>query len=158
MRPKRSTFDWGLEALALLALLALLYVLAANWGQIPTRPTRLRFPGAPQPWDVRTALLVMGAMGVLGYVGMTLATNYEKLVRIPEQLDRLAPSVRQMVFSMGIMLKTVMMLVSLYLVWVLVNVAQGQVVGLGRQYLTGMVLLVLVPFVFYMAKLRKHRR
>lgn len=142
--------------MALLALGVLLFLLWTQWENLPaTRPTRIRFPGAAQPWDVRTSLGVMGVLGVLGYLGMTFATHFEKLVHIPERLNRASPHVRQMVFSMGIMLKTVLMLVSLYLVWVLVNVAQGRFVGLGRQYLTGLVLLVLAPFAIYILKLRR---
>jgi hypothetical protein len=157
MRPTRSRLDWSLEAIALGALLLLLYLLAANWENLPLRPTRVRFPGAPEPWSVRTALGFMGALGVVGYVGMTLATNYEKLVHIPEPLERAAPHLRQMIFSMGILLKTVLMAVSLYLVWVLVNFAQGRIVGFGRRYITGLVLLVLAPFALYVVKLRRHR-
>jgi len=131
-------------------------LLVANWHRLPTQPTRLRFPGAPEPWDMRTALGIMGALGVIGYLGMAIATHYEKLIKIPEQLDRAAPHMRQMVFSMGIMLKAVLMMVSLYLTWVLVNLAQGHFVGLGRRYITAMVLLVLVPFGIYTVKLLRH--
>ena len=156
MRPKRSTLEWGLEAVALLAVLGQVFLLIANWHRLPTQPTRLRFPGAPEPWDMRTALGIMGALGVIGYLGMAIATHYEKLIKIPEQLDRAAPHMRQMVFSMGIMLKAVLMMVSLYLTWVLVNLAQGHFVGLGRRYITAMVLLVLVPFGIYTVKLLRH--
>jgi hypothetical protein len=149
--------DWSLEALALVAVLGQVYLLIANWHRLPTAPTRLRFPGSPEPWDMRTSLAVMGALGVLGYLGMTIATHYQKLFHIPEQLDRNAPHVRQVVFSMGIMLKSVLMIVSLYLTWVLVNLAQGRFVGLGRRYITVMVLLVLVPFGIYVFKLRRRQ-
>ena len=141
----------------MVALLVMLFLLFTNWDRIPEAPTRLRFPGAPQPWNTRTALGVMGGLGVLGYLGMTLATHYQKLIHIPAELDRAAPHVRRMIFSMGIMLKTGLMLVSAYLVWVLVNVAQGRLVGLGRRYLGGLVLLVLVPFALYIFKLRRSR-
>jgi len=97
----------------------------------------------------------MGGIGVVGYVGMTLATNYEKLIRVPHQLNKAAPHVRQMVFSLGIMLKSVLMMVSLYFVWVLENIAQGHLVGFGRRYISGLVLLVLVPFALYTVKLRR---
>ena len=160
MKPKRSKFDWGLEALALLAVLGIVFLLATEYEHLPAmRPTRFRFPGAPQRWDLRTSLGVMGALGVFGYVGMTIATHYEKLIQIPEQLNRAAPHMRQMVFSMGILLKTVLMLVSLYLVWALVNAAQGRLVGLDRRYFTGLVLLVLAPFALYITRMwRRGRR
>src|SRR5260221_12917179 len=106
MRPKRSTLEWGLEALALLAVCAQVYLLLANWDRLPTQPTRLRFPGAPQPWDIRTSLGIMGTLGVIGYLGMAIATHYEKLIQVPEQLNRTSPHVRQIGFSMGIMLKS----------------------------------------------------
>ena len=155
MPTRRSAFDWGLEALALAAVLAQVYLLVANWDRLPARPTRLRFPGSPEPWDIRTSLAVMGALGVAGYLGMTIATHYQKLFHIPERLDRSAPHLRQMVFGMGIMLKSVLMIVSLYLTWVLVNLAQGRFVGPGRRYIAVMVLLVLVPFGIYIVKLRR---
>ena len=53
-------------------------------------------------------------------------------------------------------MKSVLMIVSLYLTWVLVNLSRGRHVGLGRGYITGMVLLVLVPFGIYVVKLRRH--
>ena len=156
---KRTKLDWTLEILAFAALLGIVFVLVTNWNKLPVapRPSRWKYPGAPEPWNVRTALPIMGGIGVFGYIGMSVATHYERLIQVPEQLRRAAPHMRQLVFSMGIMLKAVLMLVSLYLVWALVNAAQGQFVGLGRRYITGLVLTVLVPIAIYGVKLFRQR-
>lgn len=157
MRPKRSGLDWALEAVALAALLTMLVLLAVHWEHLPLRPARMRYPGSPRSWSVRAALGLMGALGVISYLGMTLAIHFEKLIHIPEALGRAAPHLRQMMFRMGILLKAVLMAVSLYFVWVLVNLAQGRRAGFGPGHITAVALVVLIPLVLYTVKLWRAR-
>lgn len=140
-------------------MIGMLYLLAANWEKLPVRPrpSRWKYPGAPEPWNVRTGLPIMAGMGVLAYVSMTIAIHLEKLIQVPEELKRQAPQMRQMAFSLGITLKGVLMLVTLYLVWALINAAQGQFVGFERRYLTGLVLVVLVPLAVYGTRMFRTR-
>ncbi len=80
------------------------------------------------------------------------------MFQIPEQMDREAPHVRQMLFSMVIVMKAVLSLFGLYLVWSLINIGLRRGVGLSGEFLTVFTLAVPVPLVFYTLKLRRYSK
>jgi hypothetical protein len=155
-KPKRSAVDWLLEGVAFAALMATVYIVASEWTRISHRPPpRFRIPGA---WDPKLALWIMMAINAGSYAMLTAAAYSQKLISIPVGIERDSPQVRQLMFSMMIVMKAVMMMLSVYLVWSLVNVMLGHVRGLNPRFLTLFVLLVPVPLLLYTLKLRRFRR
>jgi hypothetical protein len=156
MKPKRSTVDWLLEGVAFAALMATIVIVASQWTRISHRPApRFRVPGA---WDPKVALWIMMTINIAAYVMLTAATHYQKLISVPASVERDSPQIRQLLLSMMIVLKAVMMTLSVYLVWSLVNVMLGHVQHLNPKFLTLFVLMVPVPLLLYTVKLRRYRR
>ncbi len=160
MKPKRSKVDWALEMVALLAVAAAVWLVLSEWDQIPVFGLQRggRFGMNRGPWTARNALWVVTLLNVGAYLGLTAATHWQKLIHIPADMDRDAPHVRQLLFSMVIVLKAVLMLFSLYVVWALVNVALGQGGGLSPKFLTVFTLAVPLPLILYTVKLRRYRK
>jgi hypothetical protein len=153
--PKRSKVDWILEAIALGAALAVVVLVAIYWPQMSTRLRGGMFrppPGLP----IGTTLLAVGGIDLLAYLGLTIGARGGGLFHIPESLEREAPHVRQMLFSMIIVMKTVLGLFGLYLTWTLVNMDLGP--GMSGRFLTIFTLAVPVPLIYYTVKLRRYSK
>ncbi len=156
VKPKRSAVDWLLEGVAFAALIATVFIVASQWTRISHRPPpRFRTQGA---WDPKVVLWTMMAINVGAYLMLTAAAQYQKIINVSVSAEHDSPQVRQMLLSMMIVMKAVMMLLSVYLVWSLVNVMLGHVQGLNPRFLTLFVLLVPVPLLLYTVKLRRYRR
>src|SRR4051812_17011791 len=166
MRPTRTKLDWGLEAVALLALLAGLALVLSSWSHIPAWPRgypplasdrfgvrRAGFgtidPGTryafQQLWSPRNALWIVGLLNIFTYIGLTLAAHYQKLLSIPDELHRQSPHLRPLMFSIVIAGKAVLMMFALYLVWAIVTIGTGHPPPVSRQTLTLLVLAIPLP-------------
>ena len=160
---KRSTVDWALEVVALLAALAAVALVAVYSPQIPERVIDFGYrygrpPGLNGIFTPKTVLWMVAAINVAAYLGLTVGARGRGLFEIPAELERNAPHLRQMLFSMVIVMKTVLALFGVYLVWSLVQVAMRQGGGLSAQFLTLFTLAVPVPLVFYTVKMRRYRK
>jgi hypothetical protein len=152
---KRSKVDWILESVALIAAISAAILVAVYWPQLATRP---RFASRTSGLPVGTTLLAVAAIDTLAYIGLTLGARGRGLFHIPEALEREAPHVRQMLFSMMIVMKAVLALFGLYLVWVLVRMGMRLDTGLSGRFLTIFTLAVPVPLIFYTVKLRRYSK
>jgi hypothetical protein len=157
-RPRRSVVDWILELVALAAFVALIAIAANHWTQIPIRPRRFLPPPGVMPWTPHTVLGIMLALGSATYVLLTMAGQFQRLVSLPPDVDRDGPQVRQLLLSMMIVLKAVVMVLFVYLTWTLVQVTTGHSRGLSPGYLTLFVALVPLPLILYTVKLRRYRK
>src|SRR5579863_8694342 len=107
MKPTRTTTDWILEVVSVAAVIAVFVIVATHWSQIPrSRVPRFRPPGALVPWSAKNALWILMAINTGAYVLLTAAGYYQKLLNIPAEIDRDSPQVRQLLFSMMLILKT----------------------------------------------------
>lgn len=154
---KRSKVDWALEGIALAAALAVVVLTAIYAPQIAARPRFATFrPTVGLP--VVTTLWAVAGIDLLAYVGLTLGSRGTGLFHIPEALDREAPHVRQMLFSMMIVMKAVLALFGLYLVWTLVKMGLRLESGVSGRFLTLFTLAVPVPLIAYTVKLRRYSK
>jgi hypothetical protein len=146
MTVRRSRVDWTLEAVALLALLSALALIAYYWPRLPD-------PRFSRLLSAKTTLWLIALIDVAAYAGLT----FGRLLHIPPELDRRSPQLRQMLFSMLIVMKAVLALFAAYLVWALINVGLRRGTGLSGSFLTLFTLAVPLPLVIYTVKLRKYR-
>jgi hypothetical protein len=147
--------DWFLEIVALVAAIAAVGLAVFYWPQLAARP---RFPYRASGLPIGTTLWFVAAIDALAYLGLTLGARGRGLFHIPEVLDREAPHVRQMLFSMMIVMKTILALFGLYLVWVLVRMGMRLDTGVDGSFLTFFTLAVPVPLIFYTVKLRRYSK
>jgi hypothetical protein len=156
VKAKRTTVDWLLEGVSLAALAVTVAIVAVNWTRLSHRPPpRFQIRGA---WNPNVVLWTMMTINVGSYIMLTAAAHYQKIISLPETLERDSPQVRQLLLSMMIVMKAIMMLLSVYLIWSLVNVMLGHPRGLSPRFLTLFVLLVPLPLLLYTVKLRRYRR
>ena len=160
----RSRVDWVLEGVALAALLGALGLAGYYWPQIPERVVQLGYRyGRPLGMvgivTAKNALWMLALIDVVAYSGMTLGSRGKGLIEIPLELERGSPQLRQMLFSMMIVMKTVLMLFAVYLMWALVNIGlRTGGGGFSGEFLTLFTLAVPLPLIFYTLKLRKYQR
>lgn len=78
MRP----LDWLLEGVAAVASLATIALPALFWTDLPSRvPIHFNVSGQPDGWGGRATLLVLPAIGVLAFCGLTV------LARVPRRFN-----------------------------------------------------------------------
>lgn len=153
--------DWILEGIALVAALSTLVLVLVYSPQIPERVVDFGYRyGRPQGlygvFTPKTVLWMVAAIDAAAYLGLTLGARNGGLFTIPAELERDAPHLRQMLFSMVIVMKTVLALFGVYLVWALVQVAMRRGTGISAEFLTLFTLAVPVPLIFYTMKMRRY--
>lgn len=155
--------DWALEAIALAAALSALVLVAIYYPRIPEAVASSGYrygqpPGLNNFLPAKTVLWMVALIDVAAYVGLTLGARGRGLFEIPDEVERSAPHLRQMLFSMVIVMKTVLGLFGVYLVWSLVQVAMRRGSGIDGTFLTLFTLAVPVPLIFYTLKMRRYRK
>ena len=151
------------RSVALAAVLSAVVLVAVYWPLIPERFVNLgyrygRLPGVEGMMTAKNVLWMVAGIDVLAYVGLTLGARGGGLFEIPRELERQSPHLRQMLYSMVIVMKAVLALFAVYLVWALVNVGLRRGGGLSGGFLTVFTLAVPVPLVFYTVKMRRYRK
>jgi hypothetical protein len=150
-----------LEAVALIAALSALALVAIYSPQIPERVVDLGYrygrpAGIAGILTPKMVLWLVAAIDTAAYLGLTFGAREHGLFEIPSELERSAPHLRQMLFSMVIVMKTVLALFGVYLVWALVQVALRQGTGISPAFLTLFTLAVPLPLIFYTVKMRRY--
>jgi hypothetical protein len=141
--------DWALEIVALAALLTALALAAYYSLRIPN-PRFVRF------LPPKTTLWLVTLIDVAAYTGLTLGARGKALFEIPPELERRSPQLRQMLFSVLIVMKAVLAVFAVYLVWALINVGLRRGTGLSGWVLTAFTLAVPLPLIFYTVRLRRY--
>jgi hypothetical protein len=148
MRPRRSTQDWLLEAVAFAALIAMFAMVFGHWQKLPVFARR----GSTASYSVMVLLNV----GI--YLLLTLASRYQQLVNVPFEIDRDRPEVKQLLLQMTIVLKTVLMVLLAGLLWTIVHTPLGRMRTAGRGYLLLFLIAMLAPTLIYVRKLSRYRK
>lgn len=157
MKPRRAAPDWALEAVGLAALLAAIALAVYSWNDLSNgTPRRLFRPAFYSLYTVKNALWVVLGLNALAYAGLTVATHFGRLFNIPAEIERDLPHAPQLLFSMVIVMKAVLMLFGAYLTWSLVEVGLGRQGGVTLEFVLFFFLLVPVPLIFYTVKVRKY--
>ncbi len=160
--PARSRFDWVLETIALAALLGVFALAWTYWDQLPNAAFPRRRLGPPRSlwvtiWTIKNGLYLVMGLNVLAYLGLTVTGQSQRAILVPAELDRAAPHIRPMMFSLVIVLKTVLMLFALYLAWAMVAIGAGA--GARTWFsgwsLTAFVLCVPLPLVLVTLRMRR---
>jgi hypothetical protein len=152
-----------LEGVALAALVGTLAMVLVYLPQIPERFVRDGFritrpSGVMGMATAKNALWMVSFIASAAYLGLTLGARRGGLIHVPPEIERDSPHLHQMMFSVMIVMKAVLMLFSVYLVWALVNVGLHRGAGVSGSALTFFTLAVPVPLIYYTVKLRRYRR
>src|SRR5579872_6685860 len=148
MQPRRSTQDWLLEAIALVALIAMFAMVFGHWRRLPVFARR----GSGGSYTV----MVLLNTGI--YLLLTLASHYQQLVSVPFEIDRDRPEVKQLLLQMTIVLKTVLMVLLAGLLWIIVHTHLGRMRTASRGFLAVFLIAMLAPTLVYVRKLSRFRK
>jgi uncharacterized membrane protein len=158
MAPRRSTLDWILEAISAATLLAIFGIVAADWAELPAQvPLHFGLSGNPDRWGNKSGILLLPLTAAGLYAGLTMASRYQRFINIPFVIDRNAPAVQSLLLGMSITLKTILLLINLFLVRSVVRTAMGRSDGLGKQFLFAELVPTFLLLGFYLVKLRRYR-
>jgi uncharacterized membrane protein len=158
MNPPRSRLDWFLETVSAGALIAAIADVAMHWSALPERiPVHFDASGQPNGWGGKDMLLFLLAATVVMAIMLTLAESYQRLINIPINVDRNSPEVRQLLRSMVIVLKAVIMITFLWIVDLTMRTAAGGANGLGLAFLPVFSAGTFAPIVYYLVKLKRLR-
>jgi hypothetical protein len=149
--------DWVLEGVALAAVAGAVALAVVYFPILPDYARWAR-PGWARWLSVPNVLLMLAFISAASYAGLTVAARGGRLFEIPQELERRSPHVRQMLFSMVIVMKTVLALFAAYLVWSLVQVGLRRGTGVSGGFLMLFTLAVPLPLVVYTVKLRRYGR
>jgi uncharacterized membrane protein len=156
---RRRTLDWILEIVSLAAMAAIVGTVAAHWKELPARiPRHYGTSGNPDDWGDKRGLLLLPVTAAGLYLLLTAASRWQRLINVPMEIDREAPEVRRILLSMSITLKTVVLLIFLYIVRTTVNTAVGRAHGLGKQFLPISLVVIFLPLSVYLIKLQRCRQ
>jgi hypothetical protein len=148
MRPRRSTQDWLLEAVALAALIATFAMVFGHWQRLPVFARR----------GNTGSLSVMVLLNAGVYVLLTIATRYQQLVNVPFEIDRDRPEVKRLLLRMTIVLKTVFMVFLAGMLWMILHMPLRRSRGLGWDFLVVFFVAMLAQTVFFVRKLSRFRK
>jgi Protein of unknown function (DUF1648) len=156
MEPRRSTIDWILEIVSVVALIAAVADVAVHWSLLPDRiPTHFGASGAPNGWGGKNMILLLLAVTLVMAITLTVAGKYQRLINIPLGVDRESPQVRGLLRSMVIALKAVITVTFVWIVDLTMRTAMGEANGLGRAFLPVFVGATSAPLVYYLVKLKR---
>jgi hypothetical protein len=148
--PRRSTLDWALEGVALLALLTAVAVVAIHWRDLPeTVPNGYGLTGSPTAWSDKNHLwkVVRDAAGFWALFTVIALPLGSVARRVPEVL----PLIRRQL----LVFKTVMMLFFAHLIWSSVNVALGRAQGIEPAFDLAVVLAATLTVIVYTVKIAR---
>jgi uncharacterized membrane protein len=158
MPVRHSSADRILEGVALILLLSIFAIVAWNWPDLPERvPKHFNASGQPDSWGGKSFLWFLPGVSAGLYLLMTAAAHYPGLINLPIRVDRSLPEVRQILLSMTIVLKVVILMSFVYITQATIDAALGQGEGLGGFFLPVFLAVTLVPTAFYVIKLRRFR-
>jgi hypothetical protein len=158
MTPKRSTFDWVLEAICVAGLVMIVAVVLAHWADLPAQvPRHFTASGQPNRWGNRTGLFVLPAVAAGVYILLTMVPRYPQLLNLPFEIDRTFPAVQSSVLTMTTMLKAEVILMFLYIERASVRTALGSGAGLGLMFLPLALATMFITLGWFLMKLRRYR-
>lgn len=134
-------------------------IVALHWAEIPARiPLHFGVSGTPDRSGDKTGLLLLPLTAIGLYILLTAASRYQRLINVPIAVDRDLPEVQRLLLNMSITLKTVLLLVFVYIVSRNVDTALGRADGLGKQFLPVFLLTIFLPVTVYLMKLSRYRK
>jgi len=156
---ERSRFDVALEAVAFAGLVFLIGISTHYYSALPaTIPTHFNFKGEPDGWGGKGTLLLLPAIGVILYLGLTVLSRFPHLFNYPGTITESNASrqygiARQLISAV----KVSLVVTFSYITWAMIQTARGIQNGLSPSFalIESPVLFAIIGF--YIFKARKAR-
>jgi len=132
----------------------MIFFIAWYWSSLPEEiPTHFSISGAPDGWGGKSTLLVLPAIGLVIYIGLTILSRYPHVYNYlwhitPQNAKMQYENSRQMI----ILLKTEIVWLFAYIVWQTIQTALGKAKGLGAEFLPIFLILIFGTVGFHLFK------
>lgn len=150
----RSSFEITLDIFGGLGVLIMIFYIVWYWSSLPeVIPTHFGSSGAPDGWGAKSTLLVLPAISLVIYIGLTILSKYPHVYNYlwlitPQNAKMQYQAARQMI----ILLKTEVVWLFAYVVLQTIQTALGKAKGLGTEFLPIFLVLIFGTLGFYLFK------
>jgi uncharacterized membrane protein len=151
---KLTAPDWAVEFIGL-AILVMLFVLPLHFlSYLPERiPTHFNGAGIPDGYGSRSSIWILPVTGAFMYLLLTLVAAFPQIYNFPVKITENNALVQYRLATRFIrILKTLILILFLFLSFQTVNTALGKSLGLGKSFLPIFLILTLFPLIFYLVK------
>ncbi|MEO5980552.1 MAG: DUF1648 domain-containing protein [Chryseolinea sp.] len=150
-----SKMDWFLESLSITGLLAIVGLISYSYDALPTNiPTHFDASGRPDALNGKGSLLIIAIVAIFVYTIMTIAPYFPHGMNYPFQITpENAERQHRNMITMTRVVKPLIVLVSLYLTFAVIQNGLGKMNGLSPWFIPVemMILLGVIAFFFIRA-------
>jgi uncharacterized membrane protein len=146
--------DWVLEAIALLAIILTVMYLIVNYNSLPdTLPRHYNLAGQPDGFGGKSILFGLPGIAIVIYLIMTIGLRFPHVFNYPFKItDENAESQYKNISKMIRILKTLIVLIFLYLTFATIQNGLGKMNGLGTWFAPVTIFTLLGTVGFYLYK------
>jgi uncharacterized membrane protein len=151
---KLTAPDWAVEFIGL-TMLILLFVLPLFYlPQLPERiPIHFNAAGLPDGYGSRSSIWFLPATGVFMYILLTVVSAFPQIYNFPVKITEKNAQVQYRLATRFIrILKTLILILFLYLTYQTINSALSKTLGLGKSFLPVFLIITIFPIIFYVVK------
>jgi hypothetical protein len=155
MKPKikiqMTKADWILETIALIGLLLTIFLVIISYNDLPDIiPRHYTVHGQPDGFGEKSLFFILPATAMAIYVAMTLAIKYPSILNYPIRITNENASRQYFNLMMMIrIIKTLIILMLLYLTFATIQTGLGTMQGLGNWFLPLILLSILGTIVLF---------
>jgi uncharacterized membrane protein len=129
---------------------------------LPERiPTHFNGAGVPDGFGAKSSVWTLPAIGVFMYILMTAVSAFPQIFNYPVKItEQNAPVQYRLATRFIRILKTLILVLFLFLSYKTFSTALGKTMGLGKAFLPVFIILTIFPIIFYLVKAlnNKHGR
>jgi uncharacterized membrane protein len=151
---KFTSADWAIEFIGL-ACLTVLFILPIFYlPQLPERiPTHFNGAGIPDGFGAKSSVWILPATGVFMYILMTAVAAFPQIFNFPVKItEENAPVQYRLATRFIRILKSLILVLFLFLSYKTFSTALGKTMGLGKAFLPVFIILTIFPIIFYLVK------
>src|SRR4051812_925278 len=133
---ERSNSDVALESAAFLGLLFLIGISIYYYPRLPASiATHFNFKGEPDGWGSKSTLLLMPAVGVVLYAGLTVLSRFPHLFNYPVPITE-SNARRQYTMARQLLsaVKVSLVITFSYVMWAMIQTVTGNQNGLSPMF------------------------
>jgi uncharacterized membrane protein len=157
---KLTSPDWALELIGVAVLILLIALPFIYLPQLPERiPTHFNGAGIPDGFGSRNSIWILPATGIFMYLLLTVVSAFPQIYNFPVKITQENALVQYRLATRFIrILKTVILVLFLFLCYQTINTALGKSLGLGKAFLPVFMILTFGSIIFYLVQASNNRK
>ena len=151
---KLTAPDWAVEFVGLAMLILLLILPLIYLPQLPERiPIHFNGAGTPDGYGNKSSIWFLPAVGAFMYFLLTGLSAFPQIYNFPVKITEKNAFVQYRLATRFIrILKTLILILFVYLTYQTINSALQKTLGLGKSFLPVFLIITIFPIIFYVEK------